>query len=226
MTARAVMRKAGALGRPSSGEGPVVLRRETDPAWLPHAMAHFDAVLIDHAHCEKKAAANALSMLQAYPEVPELPVTMARLAREESAHLAKVLAIMESRGLVLTKDPGDPYAQALQAFVRTPREERRLDRLLVAAVIEARSCERLALIAQGLSARAAEAGEPGEAIAADASLARFYRELAQSEDGHQSLFFRLAVNAHGEVAARARLDVLLDGEAEIIERIGVRAAIH
>ena len=217
MTARAVVRKAAALGRPLSGEGPVVLRRATDAAWLPNAMANFDAVLIDHAHCEKKAAANALSMLQAYPEVPELPVTMARLAREESAHLAKVLAIMESRGLALSKDPGDPYAQALQAFVRTPREERRLDRLLVAAVIEARSCERLALIAQGLSERTAPE---------DAALARFYRELAQSEDGHQSLFFRLAVNAHGETATAARLELLLDAEAEIIERIGVRAAIH
>ncbi len=197
--------------RPLSGEGPVVLRRASDPRWLPLALSRFDEVLVDHAHCEKKAAANALSMLQAYPEVPELPITMARLAREESAHLAKVLAIMASRGLVLTKDAGDPYAQGLQTFVRTPREERRLDRLLVAAVIEARSCERLALLASGLT-------DPG--------LARFYKELAQSEDGHQSLFFRLAVNAHGEDAARSRLTVLLDREAEVISAVGLRAAIH
>lgn len=197
--------------RPLSGEGPVILRSATDPSWLPNALAHFDQVLIDHAHCEKKAAANALSMLQAYPELPELPMQMARLAREESAHLAKVLALMAERGLVLSKDPGDPYAQRLQTLIRTPRDERRLDRLLVAAVIEARSCERLALLAEGLT-------EPG--------LQRFYRELAQSEDGHQSLFYRLAVNAQGETAARARLDVILDEEARIIRDIGVRAAIH
>ena len=197
--------------RPLSGEGPVVLRRASDPRWLPLALSRFDEVLVDHAHCEKKAAANALSMLQAYPEVPQLPITMARLAREESAHLAKVLAIMDARGLTLTRDAGDPYAQGLQTFIRTPREERRLDRLLVAAVIEARSCERLGLLASGLT---------------DPPLARFYKELAQSEDGHQSLFFRLAVNAHGEPAARARLDVLLDREAEVITAVGLRAAIH
>jgi tRNA-(ms[2]io[6]A)-hydroxylase len=197
--------------RPLSGEGPVVLRAPTSPQWLPLALSRFDEVLVDHAHCEKKAAANALSMLQAYPEVPDLAITMARLAREESAHLARVLALMDARGLTLTRDAGDPYAQGLQALLRTPREERRLDRLLVAGIIEARSCERLALLASGLE---------------DPALARFYRELAQSEDGHQSLFFRLAVNAHGEAAARARLDVLLDREAEIAVQVGVRAAIH
>lgn len=199
--------------RPLFGEGPVLLKRATDPRWLPNALANFDAVLIDHAHCEKKAAANALSMLQSYPEIPELPMTMARLAREESAHLAKVLEHMAERGLVLTKDEGDPYAQKLQALIRTPREVRRLDRLLVAAAIEARSCERLALLADGLAA-----GED--------KLARFYRELAQSEHGHQALFFRLAVSAHGEDAAGARLEEILLREAEIVEEVGVRAAVH
>ncbi len=189
----------------------MILRRTTDPGWLTLALSRFDEVLIDHAHCEKKAAANALSMLQSYPEIPELPMQMARLAREESAHLAKVLSLMAERGLVLGRDTGDPYAQKLQAVIRTPREERRLDRLLVAAIIEARSCERLALLAEGLT---------------DEPLRRFYRELAQSEDGHQSLFFRLAVNAHGEEVTRARLDVLLDREAEILDEIGLRAAIH
>lgn len=197
--------------RPLSGEGPVLLREPTADGWLPHALANFDAVLIDHAHCEKKAAANALSMLQSYPEIPELPMTMARLAREESAHLAKVLSFMADRGLTLSRDAGDPYAQRLQALVRTPREDRRLDRLLIAAIIEARSCERLALLAEGLT---------------DLRLKRFYEELAQSEDGHQSLFFRLAVNAHGEDAARARLEPLLDAEAEIVRGLGIRAAIH
>src|SRR5690348_13406272 len=126
--------------RPLEGGGPVVLRSRTDPAWLPLALERFDQVLVDHAHCEKKAAANALSLLQSYPELPGLPAQMARLAREESAHLARVLELLEARGLSLTKDLGDPYAQALQALVRTPAAERKVDRLLVAAVIEARSC--------------------------------------------------------------------------------------
>jgi len=197
--------------RPLRGDGPVVLHSRTDPAWLANALAHFDEVLIDHAHCEKKAAANALSMLQAYPEVPGLPQHMARLAREESAHLARVLQIMEARGLVLTRDAGDPYARALQALIRTPSEARRLDRLLVAAIIEARSCERLSLLAEGLT---------------DAPLKRFYAELAQSEDGHQSLFFRLAVLCSDEAQAHERLEVLLAAEAEVVRSLGIRAAIH
>src|SRR5687767_6727226 len=137
--------------RPLSGEGPVRLHVATDPRWLPLALANFDAVLVDHAHCEKKAAAHALSMLQAHPEIPGLPAQMARLAREESAHLARVLALMEERGLLLTRDEGDPYAQALQEALRKTQPERRLDRLLVSAIIEARSCERLALLAGGLT---------------------------------------------------------------------------
>lgn len=202
--------------RPLTGAGPVVLKQPTDPRWLPNALAHFDLVLIDHAHCEKKAAANALSLLQSYPEIPELPMMMARLAREESAHLAKVLELMAARGLTLSRDGGDPYAQKLQALVRTPRDERRLDRLLVAAIIEARSCERLALLAEGLE---------------DERLRRFYRELAQSEDGHQSLFYRLAVNSlapssDAAPVVDARLERMLEREAEIVSSLELRAAIH
>jgi tRNA-(ms[2]io[6]A)-hydroxylase len=200
-----------ALLRPLAGEGPVVLRTKTDPAWLPLALANFDAVLIDHAHCEKKAAANALSLLQAYPDLPGLPAQMARLAREESAHLAKVLELMEARGLTLGKDAGDPYAQALQALIRTPGPDRRLDRLLVAAVIEARSCERLALLADGLE---------------ETALRRFYAELARSEDGHQRLFVVLAERAYPPAAVHARLEHLLDREAELLARLPIRPAVH
>jgi tRNA-(ms[2]io[6]A)-hydroxylase len=199
--------------RPLAGEGPVVLRSATDPRWLPLALERFDAVLVDHAHCEKKAAANALSLLQSYPELPGLPAQMARLAREESAHLARVLELMEARGLSLSKDLGDPYAQSLQTLVRTPALERKVDRMLVAAVIEARSCERLALLAAGLKDQ-------------DEKLARFYGELAQSEDGHQFLFFHLAVKASDEATVEARLSTLLEAEARILESVGVRAAIH
>jgi tRNA-(ms[2]io[6]A)-hydroxylase len=120
---------------------------------------------------------------------------------------------MAARGLTLTKDAGDPYAQGLQKLVRTPGPERRVDRLLVAAVIEARSCERLSLLAEGLT---------------DPALARFYGELAQSEDGHQSLFYRLAVTASNgdEDTVHARLETLLAREAEVVAAVGPRAAIH
>lgn len=189
----------------------IQLREPTSQTWLPLALERFDEVLVDHAHCEKKAAANALSLLQAYPEVPGLPAQMARLAREESAHLAKVLQIMQTRGLVLGKDLGDPYAQALQKTMRNPSKERRLDRFLVAGIIESRSHERLALLAEGLE---------------DAKLKRFYGELAKSEDGHQKLFLRLAYAIEPEALVNERLDYFLNAEAELIRTLPVRAAIH
>jgi tRNA-(ms[2]io[6]A)-hydroxylase len=192
-----------------AGKG-LVLRVATSEAWLKGALLDMDAVLLDHAHCEKKAAANALSLLQAYPGVPGLPAQMARLAREEAGHLARVLVWLERRGLRLGRDRGDPYAQGLQALVRTLTEERQLDRLLVAALIEARSCERLGLLAVGLP--------KGE-------LQDFYAELAHSEDGHQRLFLRLAEASFGE-AAHTRLQALLQAEAELVLRLPVRAAIH
>jgi tRNA 2-(methylsulfanyl)-N6-isopentenyladenosine37 hydroxylase len=188
----------------------LVLRTPTAAGWLPCALANMDAVLVDHAHCEKKAAANALSLLQAYPDVVGLPAQMARLAREEAGHLARVLVWLERRGLSLGRDKGDPYAQGLQALLRKTQSERQLDRLLVAALIEARSAERLGLLAEGLP---------------EGELQAFYRELAQSEDGHQRLFVRLAEGTHGLEAA-VRLDALLDAEAALLHRLPVRAAIH
>lgn len=196
---------------PERSEDELTLRRATDGAWLALALARFDEVLIDHAHCEKKAAANALSLLQAYPEVPGLPAQMARLAREEAAHLARVLQIMEERGLLLGRDGGDPYAQGLQKLMRHGQKERQLDRLLVAGIIEARSAERLALLAEGLE---------------DAALKRFYAELATSEDGHQKLFLRLAREIASDQVVQARLETLLDGEAELIKVLPLRAAVH
>lgn len=187
------------------------LRFATGPEWLRTALADFDAVLVDHAHCEKKAAANALSLLQAYPDVPGLPAQMARLAREEAAHLARVLQLMEQRGLALGRDGGDPYAKGLQTLLRHGARERRLDRLLVAGIIEARSCERLELLAQGLE---------------DPALRRFYAELARSEDGHQRLFVQLAEGVEAEDVVHARLEALLEDEAALVRRLPLRAAVH
>ncbi len=189
----------------------VVLRSSTSPRWLAFAAAHIEQVLVDHAHCEKKAAAHALSLLQSYPEVPGLALKMALLAREESSHLARVLTCLEERGIPLGSDPGDPYVQKLLAQVRKTARERRLDRLLVAAIIEARSCERLGILGNGL---------------AEPALRKLYQELSQSEEGHQRLFVRLALQAHGEPEAVPRLRALLELESKILEEVGVRAGIH
>jgi tRNA 2-(methylsulfanyl)-N6-isopentenyladenosine37 hydroxylase len=182
----------------------------TSPRWIELAVARFDEVLVDHAHCEKKAAAHALSMLAAFPDVPGLPRAMARLAREEAGHLSQVLALCERLGLSLGRDAGDPYAQALQATVRQPRRERLLDRLLVSALIELRSRERLGLLGTHLP---------------DADLRAFYTRLAESERGHGELFVRLALRAAPD-EAEARFAALAREESRLVRNLPVRAAIH
>ena len=182
----------------------------TPRAWVVQAVERFDEVLIDHAHCEKKAAAHALSMLAAFPQAPGLARAMARLAREEAGHLGQVLSLMEKRGLSLGRDPGDPYAQGLQQEVRQPARERLLDRLLISALIEARSEERLRLLGGALP---------------DADLRAFYTRLAEAEEGHGELFLRLARRSGG-VEFQPRLDQLLAKEASLIRDLPLRPTIH
>ena len=181
---------------------------ETPRAWVDLAIERFDEVLVDHAHCEKKAAAHALSLLAAFPQVPGLARAMAHLAREEAGHLAQVLALMEKRGLVLGRDPGDPYAQGLQEMVRQPARERLLDRLIVSALIETRSEERLGLLADALP---------------DPDLRQFYRRLADAEKGHGELFLRLGRRCAG---FEDRLEGMLRAEARLVRELPLRPAIH
>ena len=195
--------------RVSEKSGGLQLLRATDPKWAALAVERFDEVLIDHAHCEKKAAAHALSLLSAFPHQPGLARAMARLAREEAGHLSQVLALMERRRLELGRDPGDPYAQGLQAQVRQPARERLLDRLLVSALIETRSEERLRLLSENLRER---------------ELRDFYARLARSESGHGALFLRLARSVSPECSRR--LGELAREEARLIADLPLRAAIH
>ena len=188
----------------------VELLTETPPGWIRFAVERFDEVLVDHAHCEKKAAAHALSMLAAFPDVPGLARAMAQLAREEAGHLAQVLRLLEQRGLSLGKDPGDPYAQALQERVRHPRTERLLDRLLISALIELRSQERLALLATHLP-------QP--------DLREVYGRLASAEAGHGDLFWKLALKASRDEAPRRWAELAAE-EARIVRSLPLRAAIH
>lgn len=182
----------------------------TSPDWVKLALSRFDEVLVDHAHCEKKAAAHALSVLAAFPDVPGLARAMARLAREEAEHLAQVIVLLEKRGLPLGKDPGDPYAQGLQKEVRAPPQQRLLDKLLVSALIEERSRERLELLATHLP---------------DDELRAFYARLAESEGGHGTLFLRFARAAAPE-ECEARLAHLLAVEGRLIQTLPIRAAVH
>jgi tRNA 2-(methylsulfanyl)-N6-isopentenyladenosine37 hydroxylase len=188
-----------------------LLRSRTDARWVHVALASLDATLQDHAHCEKKAAASALKLVADHPDRPEQVRALAKLAQEELQHFLAVLAELGRRGVPLPPDEGDPYAQALVAKVRSGDATARLvDRLLVGALIEARSCERLELLAAALP---------------DPRLRELYARLAQSEAGHERLFVDLARRAGG-ARVETRLAVLADEEARIVAGLPLGARIH
>jgi tRNA 2-(methylsulfanyl)-N6-isopentenyladenosine37 hydroxylase len=146
-----------------------------------------------------------------YPDRVALLDPLIAFAREELEHFHRVYRLLEARGLTLGPDAADPYVGALLASVRTGRDERLLDRLLVAGVVEARGCERFGMIAQALPT--------GE-------LADFYADITRSEARHHGLFLRLARSYFDENAIATRLDELLDAEARILEGLPLRAALH
>ncbi len=182
----------------------------TSPTWLAVALADLDTVHQDHLHCERKAAQSALSLVRSYPERAELVLAVSRLAHEETAHVVQVTQLLGRRGVAPTLDFGDEYAAALRDHVRRGEPGRLLDRLLVFALIEARSAERLGLLADAL---------------ADPASAALYRALAVAEVRHRDTFLELAA-AVAPAEWRARLEVLARAEAEIIARLPVRARIH
>jgi len=191
--------------------GPLDLRVETAPEWLDLALANMDLILLDHANCEKKAAATALSLVSTYPHLPELVRRCTRLALEELRHFEQVYALIQARGLTLTRDKGESYAKALVKAARDPEKHRLVDRLLIAGIIEARSHERLALLSTGLD---------------DPELAHFYRALATAEAGHARLFVGLAERFSDGVDVPGRLDELLDIEGELLSTLPVEPRVH
>src|SRR5690606_5585725 len=129
------------------------LGSDSDPAWAAQACADMTETLRDHAHCEKKAAQAALSLINTYPSDGQLVAMLGGLAADELAHFREIHDLLMARGAELTRDVGDPYAQQLMELVRQPAEQRKLDRLLISALIEARSCERFRLLAGEMERR-------------------------------------------------------------------------
>lgn len=196
------------------------LRSKTDPRWVELALANLDKVLVDHAHCEHKAAVTALSFVGRWPDDPLLVARLSALAAEEADHLHRVAALCEARGLPLGHPERDRYAKALLGKTRADELGHRVDRLLVCALIEARSCERLKLLAEELE---------------DRELRAFYDELWRCEAGHHTLFVELAERqevragrtpADARARVRVRLEELADAEAAILEDLPLRPAIH
>lgn len=182
----------------------------SDPRWLEVALADLDAVHRDHLHCERKAAQSALSLVRSYPEHERLLIEVARLAHEETRHVVQVAQLLRKRGTAPGFDHGDEYAAQLRALVRRHEPERLLDRLLVFAVIEGRSAERLRLLAEALP-------EPGPAA--------LYRSLAEAEVRHCELFLSLAAEAAPRTW-QLRAAQLAGAEAAIVAKLPLVARIH
>ena len=188
------------------------LKTATDPSWIHQVELHLEEVLLDHAHCEKKAARTALNLICAYDDRGDpLCRELEQIVVEELEHFRLVLELLARRGIVYRRLKPSSYGKKLGELIRSREPERALDRLLVAGLIEGRSCERFAILKESL---------------ADAELADFYASLFESEAGHHAIYLQLA---HGFVPAAevvARFDWLAEKEAEIISRGEPLTRIH
>jgi tRNA-(ms[2]io[6]A)-hydroxylase len=181
----------------------------TPAQWIDNALANQDLLLIDHAHCEKKAASTALSLMYRYLDNVDLLNKMSRLAREELRHFEQVLAIMQKRGVEYIHLSPARYAAGLRAEVQGEDPGRLVDILIVGAIIEARSCERFAALAPYL----------------DEKLADFYNSLLKSEARHYQDYLHLAEQAHGGPVDE-RVAEFLAIEKELIEAPDTEFRFH
>ena len=179
------------------------LKSDTAQRWLAQVDASLEEILIDHAHCEKKAAGTAMNLLCAYVDHEDLAREMTQIVNEELDHFRQVLDILIARGIRFRKLKPSQYGRQLNDQVRKQEPQRAVDRLLVAGLIEARSCERFDLLRQHLRG-------------SDAELSQFYDSLFESEARHHSTYVRLAKNFAAEAIVQDRLRELAEAEASIL----------
>jgi tRNA 2-(methylsulfanyl)-N6-isopentenyladenosine37 hydroxylase len=187
------------------------LASESDADWVSRVSHDWSTLLVDHAHCEKKAASTAINLIFRYQVFPELMAPLSAHAREELAHFELVLELLQARGVPFGPLEPSPYAVWLHREIRSEEPFRLLDTLLVCALIEARSCERMRLLADGL---------------ADGELARLYRGLLASEARHHTLFVDLATGRFGRQAVMERLGVLAEHEARVVAAMPEEVRMH
>jgi len=180
--------------------------------WIDAVMGDFDTFLQDHADCERKASAMAMSFVAKYPDRVEIIPLLIETAVEELEHFQQVYTIMEQRGVQLPRSMGqDPYIQQLLAACRSGREERFIDRMLLASVVECRGAERFRLVYHGLP---------------EGDLKKFYHHLWASEAKHGDIFVRMLFNYFEPDLIYQRLDELIKIEADIITQLELRPALH
>jgi len=191
----------------------IELACDSSQEWLDMVMADFDSFLQDHADCERKASAMAMSMVARYPDKPAIIPGLIETAIEELEHFRDVFAIMQVRGVQLSQAMAkDPYIQQLMPLTHggTP-ESRFLSHLLLGSVVECRGCERFRMVSETLE---------------DESLKRFYKILWASEAKHGNIYVEMALNYFDEKTVYSRLDELMEKEAEVIKGLELRAALH
>lgn len=185
---------------------------ETKKEWVDAVMNDFDAFLQDHADCERKASAMALSFVAKYPNRLEIIPELIDTGVEELEHFRDVYAIMQQRGIQLNHEiPQDMYMKQLIKICRDGRDERFMDRLLLASLVETRGAERFRLIYEALE---------------DVELKEFYRKLWASEARHGEVFVKMAMNYLPEDAVYARLEEMKKLEGDILNNLPIRAALH
>ena len=187
------------------------LHTTSSDRWLAQVDAHLDEILIDHAHCEKKAAGCAMNLMFSYVENENLCRAMTEIVQEELAHFHQVRELLKRRGIRFRRLTPSIYGRQLNDLVRKFEPDRAIDRLLVAGLIEARSCERFDLLRRHVS---------------DRELSDFYGSLFESEARHHSTYVRLAKDFADEETVHLRLNELAAEEARIIEQGDERPRMH
>lgn len=185
------------------------LQLPTDPRWVDLAEKSLEDILTDHAYCEQKAATACISLIQGFSDREKIVTELAPIVTEEWGHFRLVLAELQKRGLKLGRQRKDAYVNALLKFETKggKEEDRLLDKLLICALIEARSCERFKRLSEGLD---------------EAYLRQFYRRFMESEAGHYTLFIELAETYLEKEKVRARWKDWLQYEAEVMETLELR----
>ncbi|MDH3316704.1 MAG: tRNA-(ms[2]io[6]A)-hydroxylase [Gammaproteobacteria bacterium] len=193
------------------GRKSVDLLVATDPDWVNVILENFDEFLQDHANCERKASALAMSLVVKHPDRKLIISQLIDLAVEELEHFGQVYAVMQKRGVPLAKDIQDPYVNALMALMRHGREDRFLDRMLVSSIVECRGAERFGIIADAL-------GDP--------ELKSFYTTLYKAERKHGHQFVDMVLKYFDSETVYQRLEILMAQEAKIIKKLEWRASLH
>lgn len=188
-----------------------LLCEPTSEAWLQQALQNLDTILLDHSHCERKAAGVAVNLLFRYPSHTDLIHQLTAIAKEELEHFEQVNQWLEKRGIPLAPLQPSPYGATLKGAIRRHEPHRLLDSLLVSALIEARSHERLGLLAENCP---------------DDELAKFYRGLMASEARHYGIYWVLAQKYCDQEQIEPRLQELARLESDILSNLYPEPRIH